>query len=274
MEKDNSGSPAKPEVRQDIPGKIELDNDINDLILQKITNYKKSFKQFLDLLPVPIEIFKADGVSVFLNRAALKWLNVDDPNLIVGKYNLINDPVCMDQMGLRKDIEKVFYEGETRINHNINPPIQDLVDRGVVDKKPFEQSVTDFHYYPIKHNDKVAYVVFVCFVKKTYKGRPDLVRAIEYIDSHWKGKCDPETFAKTVNMSVAHIYNLFRKYMGMTPGEYRNRVKVEHIKEKLADRNLSIKEAFAVCGEDSRGWLSKVFKEVTGQSPSEFREKI
>ena len=273
MQKDNNGSSIKPKVRRDIPGNFEFNNEINDFILQKITNYKKSFEQFLDLLPVPIEIFNAGGVSVFLNQAALKWLNINDPKLIVGKYNLIKDPVCNDQLGLRKDIEKVFYEGVPCTNRNINPPVQDLVDRGVVNKKPFEQSVADFHYYPIKYDKKVAYVVFICIVKKTYIGRPELVRAMEYIDSHWKGKFDPETFAKSVNMSLTHIYSIFNKDIGMTPGEYRNRVKVEHIKEKLADKNLSIKEAFAICGEDSRGWLSKVFKKITGLSPSEFREK-
>ena len=60
----------------------------------------------------------------------------------------------------------------------------------------------------------------------------------------------------------------------MTPGDYHKKVKVDHIKEKLEDKNLSVKEAFAACGEDSRGWLSKVFKEITGLSPKQYREKL
>jgi YesN/AraC family two-component response regulator len=49
---------------------------------------------------------------------------------------------------------------------------------------------------------------------------------------------------------------------------------VERIKEKLADKSLSIKEAFAACGEDSQGWMAKVFKEITGINPSDWRQKV
>jgi methylphosphotriester-DNA--protein-cysteine methyltransferase len=59
----------------------------------------------------------------------------------------------------------------------------------------------------------------------------------------------------------------------MTPGEYHKKVLVEHIKEKLSDKNLSIKEAFAACGEDSQGWIAKkLFKDIAGITPKQFRE--
>ena len=60
----------------------------------------------------------------------------------------------------------------------------------------------------------------------------------------------------------------------MTPSEYFKKVKVDHLKEKLADKTLSIKEAFAACGEDSQGWVVKIFKEVTGISPKNYRESL
>jgi len=60
----------------------------------------------------------------------------------------------------------------------------------------------------------------------------------------------------------------------MPPGDYHKRVKVNHIKEKLADKNMMIAEAFAACGEDSRGTYARVFKEVTGTSPKEYRASL
>jgi two-component system response regulator YesN len=122
-------------------------------------------------------------------------------------------------------------------------------------------------------NGKAAFVVFIMFVKKLYHGREDLARAKEYLDSHWQGEYDAETAAKSVGMSVAQLYKIFKHHTGMTPGGYHKRCKIERIKEKLADKNISIKEAFAACGEDSRGRIAKVFKELTGLSPAQWRRQ-
>jgi len=81
-------------------------------------------------------------------------------------------------------------------------------------------------------------------------------------------------FAKAVNMSVAQLYSIFKRHTGITPGEYHKKIKIDHIKEKLADKTLSIKEAFAACGEDSQGWMLRVFKEITGMSPKQYRESL
>ena len=96
----------------------------------------------------------------------------------------------------------------------------------------------------------------------------------EYIDTHWQEEYDPKTVAKSANMSVSQLYIIFKQHVGMTPGSYHKKVKVDHIKEKLADKNLLIKEAFAACGEDSQGWMLRVFKEITGVTPKQFRKDL
>ena len=132
----------------------------------------------------------------------------------------------------------------------------------------------DLLFYPIWKNDKLHFVVCVFIIRNMYFGRPDVAKAKEYIDSHWHGEYDKEAVANAVNMSVSQLYSLFKQHIGMPPGEYHRKVTVDHIKEKLADKNLSIKEAFAFCGEDSQGWAVKMFKEVTGISPKQFREEL
>jgi len=173
---------------------------------------------------------------------------------------------------MRKWIQKAF-RGEAVMGNDYPVPIQDLVDRGVIKEKPFESASGDYILYPVFKNDKLHLVVFILIVKGMYFGRPDVARAKEYIDSHWQGEYDSKTVAKAVNMSVAQLYNLFKQNVGMPPGEYHNKVKVDRIKEKLGDKNLSIKEAFAACGEDSQGRVAKVFKKVTGMSPKQYREQ-
>ena len=132
----------------------------------------------------------------------------------------------------------------------------------------------DLYTYPVWKNDKLILVVSVAVVRNLYLGRPDVAKAKEYIDTHWKEEFDFHAVAKHVNMGVTQLYGLFQKHTGMTPGDYYRNCKVEHIKEKLSDYDLSIKEAFAACGEDSRGAYSKIFKKIAGVTPTEFRNSL
>ena len=228
--------------------------------------------QFIDLFPIPIEVFDADGTMVFLNQAMLKLNNIPDEHRNLDSYNVLCDPV-MAQMGLSDGIQRA-YRGEYVVINDVNPPIQDLVDRRLIAKKPFEKASMDFHLYPIMDGNKVAFVISVFVVKALYHERPDLARAMEYIDSHKQEKFDPEKIAKFVNMSVKQLYYLFHKHLSVTPGDYYRNKKVECLKEKLKDTNLSIKEAFAACGVDSRGAYAKIFKNLTGLSPSQYRKAL
>ena len=240
---------------------------------QMLIDNKELLFQVLDMFPIPVEIFDANGTTVYMNVAAKEWIGIKDMNLLIGKYNVLHDPV-MEQMGLMPGIQRAFC-GETVVTYDVVPPIEDVQARGVIDEKPFEKAVTDFHLYPVKDNNgKVVFVVFVCVVKKMYLGRPDVARAKEYIDSHWHGEYNPDAIAKSVYMSRTALYNLFKQHIGMSPKDYHNKVKIDHIKEKLADKSLSIKEAFAACGEDSQSRIARLFKEQTGKSPKEYRESL
>jgi AraC-like DNA-binding protein len=229
--------------------------------------------QVLDMFPIPIEIFSPDGTVVFVNRSHLDFINCKEPSLVIGKYNVLKDPVCMDQLGYRDELQRAF-KGEMVMVKGFPAPIHDLVERNVINEKPFEKATMDLYLYPIWKDDKLHLVVCVFVIRSLYLGRPDVIKAKEYIDKNWQGKYDPKAVAKSVNMSVAQLYNLFKQHIGMTPGDYHKKVKVEQIKAKLADKSLSIKEVFVACGEDSRSWLSTVFKKLTGMSPKQYRENL
>ena len=241
--------------------------------LQAVPDNKDFWFQFLDFFPLPVEVFAPDGTSIFFNRAGLEMNNISDPGLVVGKYNLLNDPVCNDQMGMRENIKKAF-DGEPVVCPDVVIPIQDLVDRGVISEKPFEKSFADFYLYPIMRKGVLVFVVFFYVVKKMYYGRPDVAKAREYIDTHWLEKFDSSAVAKHVNMSVNQLYSIFKKHIGMTPGDYYRSCKVEHIKQELANKNISIKEAFIACGADNHGTFGRIFRKWCGMSPNEYRNTL
>ena len=214
-----------------------------------------------------------DGVLVFANRAILELNHVPDPAIVVGSYNLRADPVLNDELGLRDVVERAF-GGETVVLRDFRPPVRDLVDRGVVAAQPFQSASMDAYLYPVCDGEALAYVVNVLTVNRIYVGHPDVMRAKRYIETHWREEFDPAEVARSVSVSVRQLYVLFQEHGDVTPKAYYRRIKLDRLKEKLAESHLSIAEAFAACGLDSRGAFAKHFKREVGLTPREFRATL
>ena len=126
-----------------------------DQAFQMLIDNKKFVFQFMEMFPFPVEVFAPDGLSIFVNKAMLKFCNVSETDFIVGKYNVLKDPV-MEQMGQKDNIRKVFRDMTPVVSYDVNPPIDDLVRRSVVEEKPFEKAYTDWYLYPIVDNKKLC----------------------------------------------------------------------------------------------------------------------
>ena len=50
--------------------------------------------QVLNRLPVPLGVFDQKGNTVFVNQACLETFNVRGPEELVGKFNVLKDPIC------------------------------------------------------------------------------------------------------------------------------------------------------------------------------------
>ena len=242
-----------------------------DEALQKLINSPELNLQVYDNHPIPIEIFAPDGTCIFCNKAGLKLNGIPDADLFVGKYNLINDPVCLEIIG-RECMDRIIH-GEPVFVPDFPAPIQDVLDRGMIDEKPFEAATMDIYTQPVW--DGGTFVCTICFfiVKHIYRGSADMVKAQEYMDENWLEHFDREKIAAAAGMSPSHFSRMFKKYSGMTPQYYYEQVKIDKIKEKLLDPNLTVTQAFAECGVGSKGTYLRRFKEITGETPTEYRNK-
>ena len=236
-----------------------------------ITNPKFVF-QLIEFFPMPVQVFAPDGLLVYSNRAFLNFHNIPDVNALVGKYNLLHDPVCDELFG-HDTLEKAF-RGEAIPWYKSPMSIQDFLNRGVLKEKPYESAFVDTTLYPVWDDDKLAYVVSVMIIRGVYQGQCVVAKAKEYIDSHWKDEFDAGSFAKKMCISQKHLNKLFKKNTGMKPIDYYKKIKVDHIKEKLSDKSLFITEAFSLCGGDNRGAAGRTFKELTGMTPKEYRDSM
>jgi transcriptional regulator GlxA family with amidase domain len=97
---------------------------------------------------------------------------------------------------------------------------------------------------------------------------------MEYMDTHWHLDFDRDKLAEIVNLSPDRFTHLFKQHTGMAAHEYYREMKIEKIREKLCDPELTITEAFRACGTDAHGRYGHYFKEIVGMTPSEYRKNL
>jgi len=254
----------------------DLTNALNDKFIQAFQSMlgdRAMMFQLIDIFPYPIQVFAPDGFLLFANRAICEDSNVANLNEAIGLYNILQDPVTLDVLGLRESVEAVF-KGERRTVHDVRIPYEDISAKFTQIDDQFNkvkyQDITGFQLWDEQGN--IACIIMIFITKQTYTGRTEMIKAREYIEKHWREDFNRDKIAEAIHMNPNYFSGLFKEFAGVSPQEFYTRVKVEKIRENLLDPNMSISEAFAACGVDYNGKYKQYFKEIIGSSPSEYRD--
>lgn len=238
---------------------------------QSLLGKEELLAKVIECFPYPIEIYDPDGTTVMVNQALLDEYGVKNPDEVVGKYNVFKDPAIIAS-GQVPDLKRAF-QGETVFFQDVKVPLEDIMERYGIKDLDIEAAYQDVTLFPILNDEKqVIYVVALLVNRRVYRGKDEIERAKEYIETHWKEKFDLNATAKAACLSKAHFIRLFKKHTGVTPHEYYVDYKISRLKEKLLDPNITIAEAFAACNMDYNGHSAKIFKKKVGVSPSEYRK--
>lgn len=230
----------------------------------------------VDLLPIPVQVFRPSGEAAFINQAVLRAWNVRDARTIVGSYNLRSDPLVNVEHGLRDHIERAF-SGETVLVPDIRVPLETFwesypkasptVDPGAI--------YTDILNFPIRDaSGRLSHVMSIFLTSRVYRGRPEVARAREYLENHWKERFDADVVAELVELSASQLGRVFRRETGTTPYGYYQEIKVARLKELLRNPDLSISQAFAACGLEHWGNATRFFKQKVGMTPTQYRATL
>jgi len=94
----------------------------------------------------------------------------------------------------------------------------------------------------------------------------------EYIDAEYHRNPDVNVVAAKVNLTTPAFCRYFKRQTNMTFTEFVNQYRIERAKNLLMQNNNVSETCYAV-GIDSLSYFNKLFKEVAGENPSEFKRR-
>lgn len=97
-----------------------------------------------------------------------------------------------------------------------------------------------------------------------------IMQAVKFYQENAMQPIDNAFLAKRAGMSLNNFYRLFQKDLGISPGRYRNNLRLNRARDLLLRSNTRIEEAAHQCGYSDRYQFSKAFKKVFGLTPVEF----
>lgn len=101
--------------------------------------------------------------------------------------------------------------------------------------------------------------------------RHSVARALQHMNRYCDSSLQLEDYAEMCCMSKYHFLRVFRQVTGLTPMEYRNRVRIDHAKELLKNSYFSVCEIAEALGYTSLSYFSAQFKKATGLSPTQYQ---
>ena len=106
-------------------------------------------------------------------------------------------------------------------------------------------------------------------------GQKLLASARQFIDGHYGEKITIETVCRHFNVSQPYLSRVFKKYDSITFNDYLNRVRIQNACLLLSQRqDLLLSTVASLCGFTDQFYFSRVFKNETGLTPSEYRRNF
>lgn len=100
----------------------------------------------------------------------------------------------------------------------------------------------------------------------------NLQRAIVFIETHLNTDVSLDQVARQAGMSKFHFCRVFKRIMGLTFREFLARRRIARAVELLPDQDRSLTDIYLNVGFKEMSHFGRVFRKLTGQPPSHFRQ--
>ncbi|CAN5723166.1 hypothetical protein BH23GEM9_BH23GEM9_12910 [soil metagenome] len=98
-----------------------------------------------------------------------------------------------------------------------------------------------------------------------------LRRAVEHLHAHFRETISLTELARQVEIDPSHLARTFREHYGCTMSEHIRKLRVEYARQEILATDHSLSAIAYASGFADQAHFSRVFRQLTGVSPAEFR---
>ena len=106
-------------------------------------------------------------------------------------------------------------------------------------------------------------------------GKEAVVQIADYLKTNFRNQISIDDLSSHFGFNSSYLIRLFNKYMDVTPAQFIINLRINEAKKLLQNNDkLLLKQISEFCGYADQHYFSRLFKQVTGISPSAYREKL
>lgn len=150
-------------------------------------------------------------------------------------------------------------------------------DEGYSVGDAYIQSATDAH--TPDELSTICISMYDDFVRRVHRRRenpkfsPPIQRAINYIEMNLNRNIRAQELADLIGYSVTYFTRRFREETGFGISDYVKAARIERAKILLGTTDDSVQDISDKLGFTTRNYFTKCFREITGMTPIEYRNK-
>ena len=100
------------------------------------------------------------------------------------------------------------------------------------------------------------------------------VQLLSYCAEHFAEDITVKTLAEALFISESYVSKLFSKNLKCSFREYINGLRIQKAQKLLEGSDLRIGQIMAACGFQNQSSFNRVFRDVTGTSPRDYRRNV
>ena len=101
-----------------------------------------------------------------------------------------------------------------------------------------------------------------------------VARSLRFLWEHSHEPISVKDLVGVAAMSRRSLHTAFLRYLGRTPGQELHRLRIERAKRLLGQRGQKIETISLDCGYQSANSFFVAFKQATGLSPKQYRDRL
>ena len=101
-----------------------------------------------------------------------------------------------------------------------------------------------------------------------------LQKVIERLHEEYMQPLSVAQIADDIGVSAVRLGRSFRRWKGLSLGDYQRRLRVEHVSNGLSDPEVALAQLALDAGFSDQSHMTRMFKRATGMTPARYRDLI